>query len=447
MKMDDNRPLALRVRNVSKQYRLGEIGGKTLQHELQSWWARKRGLPDPNTVIGQENVRIGEKFFALRDVNLEVREGETLGIIGRNGAGKSTLLKLLCRVTAPTTGVIDLYGRITSMLEVGTGFNGEMTGRENVYMNGAILGMTRAEVDEKMDQIIAFSEVGEFIDTPVKRYSSGMYVKLGFSVAMHLNSEILVMDEVLAVGDVLFQNKCIEKMQEAARDQGKTVLYVSHNMSTVRRLCSRCIVLDHGRIVYDGDTESAIPVYMQMNQELKRRLEVDYTKGAHPRWPKDPSILLQKAAFLHKTENSFSSREKLRLYLSWKNVKDTPSAGLRIEFRTLDDVPQGTYFLDDIWSGKAGTSAEAEFELDISALAPAGYQMIYTFFRRDGYGNNEDLECRWGLCLYVKESPAAIVWDTRNWGYHLMRGAELKRLKVTGEEEQHAGSQSDSASL
>ena len=219
--------IAIQLKGVKKRYQLGQIGGGTLQGDLQSWWARVRGKEDPNTKIEQRQRLVGKTFMALNGVDLTIDKGEAVGIIGGNGAGKSTMLKLLSRVTAPTEGSIEIYGRIASMLEVGTGFNGEMTGRENVYMNGAILGMTKAEIDAKMDKIIEFSEVGDFIDTPVKRYSSGMYVKLAFSVAAHLDSEIMIMDEVLAVGDMAFQQKCLNKMSDAAKKEGKTVLYVS----------------------------------------------------------------------------------------------------------------------------------------------------------------------------------------------------------------------------
>ena len=439
MQTEDKRPIALRVRNVSKKYRLGEIGGKTLQHELQTWWAKKRGKPDPNTVIGQESMAIGTPFFALKDIDLTVREGETLGIIGRNGAGKSTLLKLLCRITAPTKGTIDLYGRITSMLEVGTGFNGEMTGRENIYMNGAILGMSRAEVDSKMDQIIAFSEVGQFIDTPVKRYSSGMYVKLGFSVAMHLDSEIMIMDEVLAVGDVLFQTKCIEKMREAASDQGKTVLYVSHNMDTVRRLCKRCIVLAHGEIIYDGDTEQAIRIYMDMNKEQDDTLSIVYPPNSRSRWPKNPAIRMRKAMFLGKEEPVFLPDEKMRLSLSWKALRDIPKAGLRIELLSLDDIPQGSYYLSPFYTAKAGMESEAEFELDLSVLAPSSYEMRYSFFTMDFYGYNIDLECRRGLRFRIDKSPVELEWDVHNWGSHILKDVELTKIVTVPGEGQDSG--------
>ncbi len=257
----ESRKEMIRLEHVGKIYRLGQIGSGTLREDLQSWWYRKRGLEDPNTKVGQRVIVCGDRFEALKDVCLTVYQGERLGIIGGNGAGKSTMLKLISRVTAPTSGSIDLYGRVTSMLEVGTGFHGEMTGRENIYMNGAILGMTKKEIDAILEDIIEFSEVREFIDTPVKRYSSGMYVKLAFSVAAHLNSEIVIMDEVLAVGDIAFQKKCIDRMLQASLDENRTILYVSHNMNTIRELCDRCVVLDQGKIIYDGDVEEAIRYY------------------------------------------------------------------------------------------------------------------------------------------------------------------------------------------
>ncbi len=258
-----DRKVMIRLDHVDKVYRLGEIGRGTLQQDLQSWWAVRHGREDPNSIIGQEKRLEGGRLYALRDISLEVHQGECLGIIGGNGAGKSTLLKLISRVTTPSAGSLDLYGRVTSMLEVGTGFSGEMTGIENIYMNGTILGMNKKEIGAVLDRIIDFSEVREFINTPVKRYSSGMYVKLGFAVAAHLSSEIVIMDEVLAVGDIAFQKKCIDRMQMAAREEGRTVLYVSHNMNTIRELCDRCIVLDQGGLIYDGDVEEAIQYYSE----------------------------------------------------------------------------------------------------------------------------------------------------------------------------------------
>ena len=272
----------IEIKDLKKRYRMGVIGGATLRADWESFWAKKRGKEDPNTIIGQERLK-GTTFMALNGVTFNVMPGEAIGIIGVNGAGKSTLLKLISRITAPTEGSITLRGKVACMLEVGTGFNPELTGRENVYMNGTILGMKKEEIDAKMDQIIEFSECRDFIDTPVKRYSSGMYVKLAFSVAAHLDSDIMVMDEVLAVGDIKFQKKCLSKMYEAANTDGKTVLYVSHNMATIRQLCSRCVVLKEGRVIFDGDVEQAIKVYSDEAVSLNLKGSFENSKrGSHP---------------------------------------------------------------------------------------------------------------------------------------------------------------------
>ena len=263
------------IKDVSKKYRLGMIGGTTLRDELQRKRAARKGLNDPTKAVDSKDTgHTGEEFLALKDINITVNEGERVGIIGHNGAGKSTLLKLISQITAPTTGTIEMNGRVASMLEVGTGFHPELSGRENVYMNGAILGMTKAEIDSKIEEIIDFSECRQFIDTPVKRYSSGMFVKLAFSVAAHLDSEIMIMDEVLAVGDMAFQNKCLEKMSKVSRNEGRTILYVSHNMNTIRQLCERCIVLNHGRVIFDGDVEEAINIYLGREHNYENEIIV-----------------------------------------------------------------------------------------------------------------------------------------------------------------------------
>jgi len=260
---------AIQVESLGKEYRLGVVNHHTLARELQSWWAKVRGKEDPNSplqISGQSSPLTPERFWALRDLSFEVKRGETLGIIGRNGAGKSTLLKILSQVTAPTTGQVRLKGRLASLLEVGTGFHPELTGRENVFLNGAILGMSRSEVGRKLDEIVAFAELAQFLDTPVKRYSSGMYVRLAFAVAAHLEPEILIVDEVLAVGDVQFQRKCLGKMEEVGR-QGRTVLFVSHNMTAVQRLCRKAIWLEQGRVVQQGEVAQVLSSYLQNGSE------------------------------------------------------------------------------------------------------------------------------------------------------------------------------------
>lgn len=258
--------IILKAENISKQYRLGLIGTGTISHDLNRWWYKVRGKDDPFLKIGETNDRSikGESDYvwALKDINFEVKRGEVLGIIGKNGAGKSTLLKILSRVTSPTTGEIKTKGRIASLLEVGTGFHPEMTGRENIYLNGAILGMTKAEIRSKIDEIIDFSGCERYIDTPVKRYSSGMTVRLAFAVAAHLEPDILVVDEVLAVGDSEFQKKAIGKMQDISKGEGRTVLFVSHNMAAVKSLCTRAIVLENGKITFNGETNQSIDFYM-----------------------------------------------------------------------------------------------------------------------------------------------------------------------------------------
>ena len=257
--------LAIKAENISKQYRLGEVGTGTLTHDLNRFWSKVRGKEDPYLKIGEANDRSSkgdsDYVWSLRDINFEIEQGDAVGIIGRNGAGKSTLLKLLSKVTKPTTGNFKVNGRIASLLEVGTGFNPEMTGRENIYLNGAILGMRRAEITKKFDEIVAFSGVERYIDTPVKRYSSGMYVRLAFAVAAHLESEILIVDEVLAVGDAEFQKKCLGKMGDVSKGEGRTVLFVSHNLGSVKTLCNNGILLNSGKQVFSGDIDSTINFY------------------------------------------------------------------------------------------------------------------------------------------------------------------------------------------
>jgi lipopolysaccharide transport system ATP-binding protein len=267
--------LAIKAENISKQYRLGEVGTGTLSHDLNRFWHKVRGKEDPYLQIGQTNDRSQKAdsnyVWSLKDINFEIEQGDAVGIIGRNGAGKSTLLKLLSKVTKPTTGRFHVNGRIASLLEVGTGFNPEMTGRENIYMNGAILGMRRHEITRKFDEIVAFSGVEAYIDTPVKRYSSGMYVRLAFAVAAHLESEILIVDEVLAVGDAEFQKKCLGKMGDVSKGEGRTVLFVSHNMQSVMSLCNKSIVLSNGSVIFEGGSKEGVKIYQNNNFRNNRK--------------------------------------------------------------------------------------------------------------------------------------------------------------------------------
>jgi lipopolysaccharide transport system ATP-binding protein len=275
----------IKVENISKFYQLGLINHGTLAKDLQGWWAKIRGKEDPNSRVSMlssaKNNSDNDFIYALKDVSFDVKQGEVLGIIGANGAGKSTLLKILSRVTSPTSGCIKIKGRIGSLLEVGTGFHPELTGRENIYLNGAILGMRKHEIDRKFDEILDFSGVEKFIDTPVKRYSSGMYVRLAFAVAAHLDPEILVIDEVLAVGDAEFQKKALGKMQDVSRGEGRTVLFVSHNMASIRQLCRNGILLQNGSITFVGDINSTIDFYLKNYKIQKPESTVIVTDAQH----------------------------------------------------------------------------------------------------------------------------------------------------------------------
>jgi lipopolysaccharide transport system ATP-binding protein len=295
-----SKDIILKAENISKQYRLGQVGTGTLSHDLNRWWHEVRGKENPYLKIGDTNDRStkgsSDYVWALQDINFEVERGEVLGIIGKNGAGKSTLLKILSKVTAPTTGSIKSRGRIASLLEVGTGFNGEMTGRENIYLNGAILGMTKKEITSKLDEIIDFSGCERYIDTPVKRYSSGMTVRLAFAVAAFLEPEILVIDEVLAVGDAEFQKKAIGKMQDISKGEGRTVLFVSHNMAAVQDLCHNCILIENGKVINRGKTEEILKIYNSLGNIVENNefieLNFEFEKNNNI-WGFDEYLIIQ----------------------------------------------------------------------------------------------------------------------------------------------------------
>ncbi len=299
----------IKVEDLSKQYRLGQIGTGSLSHDLNRWWHDVRGKEDPYLKIGEANDRTqkgsSDYVWALRDINFEIKKGEVWGVVGKNGAGKSTLLKLLSRVTAPTTGEIKYKGKMASLLEVGTGFHGELTGRENIYLNGAILGMKKKEITSKLDEIIDFAGVEKYIDTPVKRYSSGMFVRLAFAVAAHLDTDILILDEVLAVGDASFQRKCLGKMNDAASNQGKTVLFVSHNLSQVQGLCKKGMLLENGQLKMLGDINSIINEYVLSNKTANL---IDVTKL--PRLgPKSNDFFIKEIKFENDTSNIYENDE------------------------------------------------------------------------------------------------------------------------------------------
>lgn len=367
----------LKAENISKQYRLGTVGTGTLSHDLNRWWHKVRGKEDPYLKVGSVNDRSteadSEYVWALRDINFEVQQGEVLGIIGKNGAGKSTLLKILSRVTSPTTGEIKTRGRIASLLEVGTGFHPELTGRENIYLNGAILGMTKKEIRAKEDAIIDFSGCARYVDTPVKRYSSGMRVRLAFAVAAFLEPDILVIDEVLAVGDAEFQKKAIGKMQDISQGEGRTVLFVSHNMESIQQLCTRCLVLKHGSIAFEGATEEAVELYLDLYGPSKEtKVFPIQIQG----------LSIENLSLISKSTNSHTLNLILgQAYdISLKVVIGNHDMSLNVRYQFIEKnkgviTTLNTYHKNATPILKAGEEVEIVCRLDALALAPGSYYL------------------------------------------------------------------------
>ena len=397
----------IRITGLRKRYLLGKTSPGTLQEALKQRWKNPHASSDA-------------AFYALDGVDLTVRRGEKLGIIGRNGAGKSTLLKILSRITAPTEGTVDLYGRVASMLEVGTGFHGDMTGRENVYLNGAILGMTRAEIDSKMEDIIRFSEIGPFIDTPVKRYSSGMIVKLGFAVAIHLDSEIILMDEVLAVGDIAFQKKCVDRLLDMTECDDRTVLFVSHNMNTIRQLCSRCVVLDKGRIVFDGDVDRAISVYLGSDQLLPSELIFNEAYR-----PNDTLIRMTKLFTIRqmklkeRMEPVYFSSEDAVLDLSCMAETDLSRVGFRFELWSQDGTKIASMLTAEFLDFARGESI-VRMKLPLAHLVSGYYRADLVAFQFDGNGEEYMIDAVYPCFLFqvkpVLSRDNYLDWHHKYWG-------------------------------
>lgn len=408
-KMDNK---MLKIEQVSKEYRLGVIGQTTLRDEVARVGAKLFHKEDPTQIIGNERINEKGKFMALSDISLEVGAGEALGIIGHNGAGKSTLLKLITKIMLPTQGKIYLNGRVASMIEVGTGFHSELTGRENIYINGAILGMSGKEIDKKLEEIIAFSECGAFIDTPVKRYSSGMYLKLGFSVAAHLDAEIVIMDEVLSVGDVAFQNKCIRKMKEIA-ESGRTILYVSHHMNTVRSLCDRCIVLNQGKLDFSGDVESSIQHYISTNFYME---PVRFLKELPRTYQTLQMAHMDYIEILGR--NTLTMGDMLLFRLNWRAYKQFSHLCLRVGTWSADGIAVAISFADipDVKEGENQTIVR----LDISHMVPGKYSLELLLIEVDENGQavkQDVLKDAIAFEILIDATRKLYHAYNRDWGY------------------------------
>ena len=365
---------AIKVENLSKIYRLGEIGTGTISRDLERWFKmRVLQQEDPFLKIGESNDRSkkgsGDLVYSLKDINFEIAQGDAVGIIGRNGAGKSTLLKILSRVTTPSTGKINIKGRVASLLEVGTGFHPELTGRENIYLNGAILGMRKKEIDRKLEEIIDFSGVERYIDTPVKRYSSGMYVRLAFAVAAHLESEILIVDEVLAVGDAEFQKKCLGKMGEVSKGEGRTVLFVSHNMAAVSALCNKGLILENGSLLHSGTSAYAVKKYLDKNLNIGSLIEVNSNING---------LLLKNAMILNsKNENLNIIRynEDWKIQIMFEIKKKVEDFNLAFGIISENDLPINTSW-GDILNLEHGQYIY-EFQITNFPLQAGKYKIVF----------------------------------------------------------------------
>ena len=389
--------VVIRAENLSKYYNLGVINNGTLFRDIQTWWALKRGKEDPHSQIGSHKYdTTKEGFWALKDLNFEIKQGDRVGIIGKNGAGKSTLLKILSRITAPTEGKVKIKGRVASLLEVGTGFHAELTGRENIYLNGAILGMKRKEVDRKLDEIIAFSEIENHIDTPVKRYSSGMYVRLAFAVAAHLDSEILIADEVLAVGDAAFQKKALGKMNDLATGEGRTVLFVSHNMSQVKNLCTKGIVLEKGKILTYAPLKKAVGTYLssavENNNKSYKEFHIDESKEFQV-----------ESVYITDTKNKklkeFESQTTIRVNLNCISRKPIPELQAYISILTTNNIPLICFDSSECKKNQFRKLAKGKwnfyFDIEPGLLAPGTYILYcnFTSVYQNSFNIDSPLEC------------------------------------------------------
>jgi lipopolysaccharide transport system ATP-binding protein len=370
--------IILKVENISKQYRLGLVGTGTIAHDLNRFWHRVRGKEDPYLQVGAVNDRSAsassDYVWALQDINFEVKRGEILGIIGKNGAGKSTLLKILSRVTSPTTGSIKTRGRIASLLEVGTGMHPELTGRENIFLNGAILGMNKTEISSKIDEIVEFSGCQMYIDTPVKRYSSGMRVRLGFAVAAFLEPDILVVDEVLAVGDAEFQKKAIGKMQDISNTGGRTVLFVSHNMAAVKDLCTKLVLLENGGLTYHGDVNDGINKYLSSNESSSGIVEFN----KQPTTVKAHLSKFEILNSLNKISYSFNSNEDFifKIYVKVNRVIRNPVLSVRVS--DMNNVNVITWRSNAFINSPLPANVDRDFSVTISPVDIFILEGVYT---------------------------------------------------------------------
>ena len=416
--------IVVRIEHLSKMYRLGVINSGTLRKDIQTWLALKFGKEDPNSKIG-ENKYSGDKdrFWALKDVSFDIKKGDRVGIIGKNGAGKSTLLKIMSRITAPTEGIIKIKGKIASLLEVGTGFNGELTGRENVYLNGAILGMKKRQIAKKIDSIIDFSGIEHYIDTPVKRYSSGMYVRLAFAVAAHLDSDILIADEVLAVGDADFQEKALGKMENLSTGEGRTVFFVSHNMGMVRNLCNTSFLLEKGKVITSGKTSDVIATYLARKENTAKIIRTEKDKPVYI-----SSAYTCDAAGVEKSSFAFSEDIHFRIGVVIQKFDPILKISLALLSKDETRVFSDYKFLKDISAPESGEII-VDYIIKGSFIAPSNYSFLVAIDNKTGSVTHDYLDtiCPIKIC---DDGTDYAEFEGYHYGYFLIRDeCEWKRVK------------------
>ena len=403
--------VVIKVEDISKLYRLGEVGTGTISHDLNRWWARVRGKEDPFSKLGEVNDRTSkgnsDYVWALRDISFEINKGEAVGIIGRNGAGKSTLLKILSKTTSPSTGQIKTKGRVASLLEVGTGFHPELTGRENIFLNGAILGMTKAEIKKKFDEIVDFAGLERYIDTPVKRYSSGMYVRLAFAVAAHLDSEILVVDEVLAVGDAEFQKKCLGKMKDVSGKEGRTVLFVSHNINAILNLTDKAVLLSNGALSYHGTTDKTVEKYLRSGEIGP----VYHSAG------KDKSVYFKH---ISTSINGFLHNEPIEFDIEIFSNEDTQSINLGVGFQNSYDENVANRLIERAFVVERGSN---HFKVVVHnhSLVPNEYKGVFGIARDKTYDMLDAVVGNPGFTIFNDEADSMMLskWN-KSFGSHYL---------------------------
>ena len=415
----------IKVENLSKQYRLGLIGSGTMRDDFTKWWSDIRGKENPLLKLGETNDRTSfgnsDYVWSLRDINFSVNQGDVLGIIGRNGAGKSTLLKILSRITAPTTGSVKIKGRVASLLEVGTGFHPELTGRENIFLNGAILGMKKAEIKSKLDEIIQFSSVERYVDTPVKRYSSGMYVRLAFAVAAHLDPEILIIDEVLAVGDAEFQNKCLGKIKDIS-SEGRTVLFVSHNMGSIQNLCNRGILLNNGEVVFDGGAVDAVNAYVANNINFNTTHFLEITDEY-----KNPGVLheleIKSLELMEAFEyNQYATNDSITIEITVYGNENIDNFRVALGIYTLQEEGVATHFTEPKFSIKKGEVKKIKLKITQHQLAKGQYYFNFAIGKGNEVTGVKEFDIVMKTLFFeiayteIDHTKGIATWDQQGWG-------------------------------